>query len=200
MLVITIIWRLCILWQPCQWDPVVDLYSSDTVKGTVEEYVPAFGKCALKNGVLCCPSLQVFHAPVTYVLCIAEGKLLFLGSSSQCLLSERQRWRHPVSCRNTEWSVTNLNVDGSIWHFSSMFITNLFGQQKTNKQSDIISSVRVVECLFKSQILFKWFCWEFPSAYFHIQNSKYYYCFFFFNFSFFSWLLYPFQGLEGGRL
>lgn len=118
---------------------MVDLYSSDTVKGTVEEYAPAFGKCALKNGGLCCPSLQVFHAPVAYVLCISEGKLLFLGSS-ECLLSERRRWRHPVSCENTEWAVTNLDVDGSNCHFSLMFNTNLFGQQTSFAQYELLSA------------------------------------------------------------
>lgn len=31
---------------------MVDLYSSDAVKGTVEEYMPAFGECALKRQIV----------------------------------------------------------------------------------------------------------------------------------------------------
>lgn len=60
---------------------MVDLYSSDAVKGTVEEYMPAFGKCVLKRQIVLAITASLY-APVTYGFWIALGELLFLGSLS----------------------------------------------------------------------------------------------------------------------
>lgn len=63
---------------------MLDLYSSDAVKGTVEEYIPAaaVGKCALKRHIvlvitasLLCSSYQ--HAGVFFFFWMALGELLF---------------------------------------------------------------------------------------------------------------------------
>lgn len=72
---------------------MLDLYSSDAVKGTVEEYIPAaaVGKCALKRHIvlvitasLLCSSYQ--HAGVFFFFLDGFGRtvvLLYLAASCQ---------------------------------------------------------------------------------------------------------------------
>lgn len=120
---ITVIWRLCVLWQPCQWDSVVDLYSSDAVKGTVEEYLPsaAFGKCALKRHIvlvitasLLCSSYV--HAALFFFF-MALGKLLFLlESSSRCLARlTKMETSWPLWKHGYQWSMTP-NMAVTLYH------------------------------------------------------------------------------------
>lgn len=106
MIVITIIWRLYILWQPCRRDPLVDLYSSDVVKGTVQEYIPAFGKCAFKKadcaGHHCKSFLLQF--PTWFVSLWANCCFLDLRLTASChsdkdgdILSAAKTWISMVS-------------------------------------------------------------------------------------------------------
>lgn len=186
---ITIIWRFCILWQPRWRDPVVDLYSCDAVKGTMEEYIPAaaYGKCALRSHIvlvitasLLCSSYAlaggclffVFFSEWLWANCCS---FLNLHLAASCQTDKR--WRHPGSCDNThisgQWRQTRLwriyRQTTAIRGFSLTFNTLLC----TERPSDITSSVQVLECLLDFCCNSKYYLSL--AAYFYIQNSCKYY-------------------------